>query len=120
MASIDAAHQWVERKRVLQLLEGLDPCFNGRKATLLHQSSLPTIDEVVAAMAQEEVRLSLVQDEGRNVPAPAFTVAQRREWREYRECFHYGEQGHVKQYCPAWRNRGRGGYSRGRGQGQDC
>ncbi|SPT15806.1 unnamed protein product [Triticum aestivum] len=58
-ASIESGHKWMARRRVLKFLAGLKGCFDGRKASLLHQPSLPTIPEAIAAMTQEEVRLSL-------------------------------------------------------------
>jgi len=55
-ACIESGRKWMARRRVLKLLEGLHGCFDGRKASLLHQPLLPTIDEAIAAMTQEEVR----------------------------------------------------------------
>jgi hypothetical protein len=54
-ASVESGHKWIARRRVLKFLEGLNRCFDGRKASLLHHTSLPTLDEAIAAMAQEEV-----------------------------------------------------------------
>jgi hypothetical protein len=38
---------------------GAQRCFDCRKASLLHQTSLPTIDEAIVAKTQKEVWLSL-------------------------------------------------------------
>jgi hypothetical protein len=110
-ASIESGHKWIARRRVLKFLEGLNKCFDGRKASLLHHTSLPTLDEAIAAMAQEEVRLSLEPADEKVVSAPMFAVTERREWKETRDCFICGETGHLKWYCPT-RGRGRG-YNRG-------
>ncbi|XP_071674510.1 uncharacterized protein [Lolium perenne] len=114
-ASIESGHKWIARRRVLKFLEGLSKCFDGRKASLLHHTSLPTLDEAIAAMAQEEVRLSLEPADEKVVSAPTFAVTERREWKETRDCFICGETGHLKWYCPT-RGRGRG-YNRGGSSG---
>lgn len=67
-ACIESGNKWIARRRVLQLLEGLNHCFDGRKASLLHQTSLPTIDEAIAAMTQDEGRLSLEKADQKVVP----------------------------------------------------
>uniref|UniRef100_A0ACD5WZJ0 Uncharacterized protein n=1 Tax=Avena sativa TaxID=4498 RepID=A0ACD5WZJ0_AVESA len=104
-ACIESGQKRITRRRVLQLVEGLDNRFDGRKASLLHHTSLPTIDEAIAAMTQEEVRLSLEQADEKTVPASTFVTAEPREWKETRDCFTCGEVGHLKWNCPT---RGRG------------
>ena len=42
--------KWVEKKRVLQFLRGLNPEFEERRAALFHQPNLPSLDEAIAAM----------------------------------------------------------------------
>ena len=49
--------KWIEKKRVLQFLRGLNSEFEGRRASIFHQSSLPSLEEAIAAMAQEETRI---------------------------------------------------------------
>ena len=53
--------KWVEKKRVLQFLRGLNPKFEGRRAALFHQANLPSLEEAIAAMAQEETRLKVIK-----------------------------------------------------------
>jgi hypothetical protein len=98
------------RRRVLKFLEGLHKCFDGRKASLLHNTSLPTIDEAIAAMSQEEVWLSLEKADEKVVPAPTFAVTEHREWRETRDYFTCGET--------QWRSQAPG--NKGIGLGRGC
>ncbi|KAG2556291.1 hypothetical protein PVAP13_8NG074603 [Panicum virgatum] len=79
--------KWMEKKRVLQFLKGLNPEFDGRHASMFHQSSLPSLEEAIAAMAQEETRLN-----------------------ETRICYNCGDKGHLSRDChqPFKFNRGRG------------
>ncbi|KAG2555641.1 hypothetical protein PVAP13_8NG038100 [Panicum virgatum] len=72
--------KWVEKKKE----------FEGRRAALFHQTNLPSLEEAIAAMAQEETRLKT------------------------RICYNCGEKGHLIRDCsqPLKPNRGRG---RGRG-----
>jgi hypothetical protein len=44
--------KWIEKRRVLQFLRGLNPEFEGRRATMFHQSSLPALQEAIAAISQ--------------------------------------------------------------------
>ena len=50
--SIESRHRWIARRHVLKLLDGLDRRFDCKKASLMHQTSLPTIDAAIAAMTQ--------------------------------------------------------------------
>ena len=118
--SIIKVQKWIERRRVMKFLKGLNKCFEGRRAALLHQPNLPSLEETIAAMAQEEVRLKLEKGNEIN-PTPAYFMAERKE---FRDCFHCGESGHLRFDCPIYRMRGRGrgrsrgGYTRGaRGRG---
>ncbi|XP_037457951.1 uncharacterized protein LOC119329070 [Triticum dicoccoides] len=97
----------------MKFLKGLSSEFEGRRAGLFHQPKLPSLEEAVAAMAQEEVRLKLTRTGEANASHSAFTVS---EWKETRECFNCGEKGHISINCTAQRReiRARGrGYSRG-------
>ena len=48
--------KWIERRRVIEFLKGLNPEFEGRRAAMFHHPTLPTLDEAIAAMAQDELR----------------------------------------------------------------
>lgn len=52
--------KWIERRRVTHFQKGLNAEFEHRIATMCDQSSLPTIEEAIAAMTQEEVRLKVM------------------------------------------------------------
>jgi hypothetical protein len=60
----------------MQFLTGLNSEFEGRCAGLFHQPALPSFEEVVAAMAQEEVRLKLTKDGGAN-PSRSVIIVDR-------------------------------------------
>jgi hypothetical protein len=62
------------KRRVLQFLRGLNPEFEGRHATMFHQSSLPALQEAIAAISQEESRLKVMREDVPNPPRPAFAA----------------------------------------------
>ena len=103
--SMELARKWVERRRVVQFLKGLDQAFENRHATMLHQPTLVTLDEAIAAMSQEEVRLQSRRGDGNE---SAYRVADQRG-----VCHNCGQPGHISRFCIGPRNvRGRG-YSGG-------
>src|SRR6266540_4551267 len=110
--STELARTCVERRRVLDFLKGLNPGFESRRATLLHQPTLVSFDEAIAAISQEEVRLQSKKGGGNE---SAFRMTEQRQWesagRENRDCFNCGRTGHLSCHCtapPARRGRGRG------------
>jgi hypothetical protein len=44
---ISTVKRWIERRRVIQL-KGLNSEFEGRRATMFHQPTLPTLEEAIA------------------------------------------------------------------------
>lgn len=110
---VAAAKKWIEDRRVLKFLKGLHSAFEGRRAALMHLPQLPTLEEAIAAMAQEETRLKQIE-KAEVVPKPAYYVSNRQETRD---CYNCGINGHLSQNCFAPR-RGRGrGYGRGNYRG---
>jgi hypothetical protein len=69
-----ASKKWVEGKRVLKFLKGLNPNFENRRANLLHETQLPSLG---AAIAQEEIRLKY-NENGEFTQRPAYLVSGRR------------------------------------------
>jgi hypothetical protein len=97
--------QYVERRRVMKFLKGLNSCFESRRATLLHQPKLPSLDEAISAMSQEEVRLKSAGRSEQSLQS-AFAMTTRNETRD---CFTCGESGHLSRFCTSSiRGRGRG------------
>jgi hypothetical protein len=84
---ITSVMKWLERRRLMQFLKGLNKPFEGRRVALLHQPTLPSLEEVIAAMSQEEVRLKLEKG-SETLQQPSYMVTERRE------CYNGGETGH--------------------------
>ncbi|KAK1661737.1 hypothetical protein QYE76_049896 [Lolium multiflorum] len=110
---VSAAASWIERRRVMKFLKGLNQDFEGRRAALLHQTTTPSLKEAIAAMSREEVRLNMTKGSD-SVPHPTFYTNKRQEMRD---CYTCGLKGHLKHQCTSFAtsSRGRGGYTHGRG-----
>ncbi|XP_051223687.1 uncharacterized protein [Lolium perenne] len=110
---VSAAASWIERRRVMKFLKGLNQDFEGRRAALLHQTTTPSLKEAIAAMSREEVRLNMTKGSD-SVPHPTFYTTERQEMRD---CYTCGQKGHLKHQCTSFAtpSRGRGGYTHGRG-----
>ncbi|KAK3136130.1 hypothetical protein QOZ80_5BG0428520 [Eleusine coracana subsp. coracana] len=112
-------HKWVEDRRVTLFLKNLDPQFESRRATFCHQESLPTMNEAVSAMIDEESRQRTM---GSGTPMKSTYVVV-----EDRECYNCREKGHMSYNCSNPKGGGgrggsrggrvntRGSYGRGRG-----
>ncbi|XP_040381329.1 uncharacterized protein LOC121054767 [Oryza brachyantha] len=100
--------KWVERTRVIEFLKGLNPEFEGRRDAMFHQTTLPTLDEAIAAMAQEELKKKILPSTTSPSPSPTYAIVQGKETREYFNC---GEMGHLMRDCRAPR---KPSYGRGR------
>jgi hypothetical protein len=46
--------KWIEKRRALQLLRGLNSDFGDRRAAMFYQPTLPSLEEAISAIAQEE------------------------------------------------------------------
>jgi hypothetical protein len=92
--------KWIERRRAFQFLRGM-----------FHQDTLPTLEEAIAAIAREEVRLKVMKDTTSPVSRPVFAATRIKE---IRECFNCGNTDHFIRDCPlplkSNRGRGRGNY----------
>jgi hypothetical protein len=87
-----AAMKWIEGKRVLKFLKGLNPNFENRRENLLHETQLPSLE---AAIAQEETRLKCNKN-GEFTQRPAYLVFDRQETRD---CYNCGVNGHLGHQC---------------------
>jgi hypothetical protein len=77
---------------VTHFLKNLDPEFEYIRRTFCHQESLPTIDEAVSAMLNEERMLRVMAT---NDPIKsAYTTTNDRD------CYICGEKGHLSYNCP--------------------
>jgi hypothetical protein len=93
---------------------------------LLAQLKIPSLEETISAMVQDESRIRL-QSGAAELPGVKSTLAVSKPGNtgyrgETREYYNYGEVGHLKQFCtkpPKERNLGgrgqSGGSDRGRG-----
>lgn len=105
------AKKWVEDRRVMKFLKGLNPAFEGRRAILMHQAQLSSLGEAIAAIAQEETRLK-ASGGLEMTQKPTYLVANKPE---NRDCYNCGLVGHLSHQCTAPK-RARG-YNRGDGRG---
>ena len=69
--------KWVEDRRVTHFLKNLDSEFEIRRAALCHQESLPTMDEDVSVMIDEESRLRVMSSG--NSSKPTYFAIEDRE-----------------------------------------
>lgn len=78
---VAAAKKWIEGKRVLKFLKGLNSEFENRRASLMqNHAQLPSLEEAIAAIAQEETRLKST-GKGESAPRPTYFVSEKSETR---------------------------------------
>jgi hypothetical protein len=68
--------KWVEDRRVTHFLKNLDPEFENMRAIFCHQESLPTLEEAISAMSNEESRLRVMGST--NPIKPAYVAVDDR------------------------------------------
>lgn len=99
--------------------------FEQRAATLLAQPRIPSFEEAMSAMIQEESRIVLQAGAG-GLPRVKSALAVSNSGNtgsrgKTRECYNCGEVGYLKQACkkpPRDRNSGARGQLGGRGRGR--
>jgi hypothetical protein len=91
---------------------------------LLSQTNIPPLEEVIAAMIQEESPMKLHSDANGSVEIRSALVVSNSGMTgvqgETRMCYNYGEVGHLSKVCPKpaqKRDTGGRGQNAGRGRG---
>jgi hypothetical protein len=100
-----AISKCVEDRWVTHFLKNLDPEFENRRANFYHQESLPTLEEAISTMSNEENRLQVMDTI--NLVKPTYVAVDDRE------CFNCGEKGHLSYNCHNPKNSGGRGGTRG-------
>ncbi|XP_015643822.1 uncharacterized protein [Oryza sativa Japonica Group] len=102
-------NKWLQRRRVIHFLKGLNKEFEDRRAAMFHQATLPNMEEAISAMVQEEMRQKVMK--GSNPVRSAYITINDRE------CYNCGLKGHVSYNCPSPRNNNGRGVARGGARG---
>ncbi|XP_073112311.1 uncharacterized protein [Elaeis guineensis] len=134
---VDEFRKWIERQRLVDFLDGLNPEFEYRRSSILSTQKWPTLDETISLVLSEETRLTTMSSSintairsalvvqpntlGSSTPNSAQETQPRP--RGVKICDHCHKPGHIKAYCYELhgrpnRGRGRGGGRFGRGRGQ--
>jgi Zinc knuckle len=92
------------QKMTMHFLRHMDSTFDQRSTVLLAQSKIPSLDEAISTMIQEESRIRLHAGSGR-LPCPKSALAAANtgntKYRgESRQCYNCDEVGHLKHVCP--------------------
>ena len=74
--------KWIEEKRVIQFLRGLNPEFEGRCSTMFHQPSLPTLEEAIGTITREESRLNVMKGNSSSPSTPIFAATGVKRGQE--------------------------------------
>ncbi|XP_073109504.1 uncharacterized protein [Elaeis guineensis] len=134
---VDEFRKWIERQRLVNFLDGLNPEFEYRRSSILSTQKWPTLDETISLVLSEETRLTTMSSSmntairsvlvvqpntfGSSTPNSAQETQPRP--RGVKICDHCHKPGHIKAYCYELhghpnRGRGRGGGRFGRGRDQ--
>ena len=88
------------QRRTMQFLKHLNPSFDQRREVLLAKAEIPTLDEAIATMIQEESRMKLLSDTTRLPGVRSALMVSNSSGSENRKCYNCGEAGHLKNACP--------------------
>jgi Zinc knuckle len=113
------------QERTIQFLGNLNPAFDQRRAMLLAQTKIPSLEEAIATMMQEESHMKLHFDVNGSVKMRSTLVVSNssmtRVQGETRKCYNCREVGHLSKVCPKpaqKRDIGGRGQNVGRGRGR--
>jgi Zinc knuckle len=88
----------------MHFLRRLNPAFEQRSAMLLAQARIPSLDETIATMMQEESRMKLHSDARGDVGMRSTMMVSNsgmtRVQGETRKCYNCGEVSHLSKACP--------------------
>src|SRR3954465_2165951 len=106
-ANILAGKKYLEQRRIFKFLKGLNPQFEQRRANMCHLPAFPSLDEVIAAMEQKEIRLKVLAVGESTVSRSALAVPSdnsrdnntRTSPTKDIECFNCGQKGHMSWDC---------------------
>ncbi|XP_073116145.1 uncharacterized protein [Elaeis guineensis] len=134
---VDVFRKWIERQRLVDFLDGLNPEFEYRRSSILSTQKWPTLDKTISLVLSEETRLTtmsssmntairsalVVQPNTLGSSSPNSAQETQPRPRGVKICDHCHKPGHIKAYCYELhghpnRGRGRGGGRFGRGRGQ--
>jgi hypothetical protein len=84
----------------MKFLGGLNPAFDQRRSVLLAQTMIPSLDESIATMIQEESRMKLHSEPSMPFDVRSALAIARSGMIgaqvETRMCYNYGEIGHLR------------------------
>ncbi|XP_073105203.1 uncharacterized protein [Elaeis guineensis] len=135
---VDVFRKWIERQRLVDFLDGLNPEFEYQYSSILSTQEWPTLDKTISLVLSEEIRLVTMSSSTNTAIRSALVVqpttlgssspinsAQETQPqpRGVKICDHCHKPGHIKAYCyelhgRPTRGRGRGGGRSGRGRGR--
>jgi hypothetical protein len=84
----------------------LNQNFENKRANLLHETQLPSLEAAIAAIAQEETRLKC-NEKGEFTQRPTYLVFDRQETRD---CYNCRVNGQLRHQCTTPPHRERGGF----------